>query len=383
MTGETSAPFRYYAYDAVSEDFIEELPLSSVDFSEVSNRPGGFSASMSADHPKATRNNLEPLATVIYVDRGGLIVGHGWVQVLEPNFTAGTVRIGGEGLWAYYRDDRRRIRSRQGMTYATGTNDLEVTFTDVDVFNIVDDLVSHAAVEPGNLGFADVRFHGPGVGGLSGSTRSATYWTYEQKNIGDAIEALAAQDPGFDFAVNCEWVGGSIVRYLDLYYPRRGVNSGALIFEDRKNVSLLKWTLNGKKTANVVTANGAGQGDALKTGQAIATDLIAPAGRYPRLERSTTYRDEASTTNLNAHAVADLAALKLPVETIELELVEGIDASLSSFGLGDTGHVIANRGGFAIDDDYRVESRRTVVDVNGKAKITATLATEAASLGTS
>lgn len=373
---------RYLLYDLVGRDFVDEAPFETFEYTEALNKPGGWSATVKIDHPKASAGNLKESATAVFVDRDKSLIFGGilWdsdAQVAEN----ATLRVGGQGFFSYYRDDHRFLRSRSGMVEATGANALEITFTNEDVFAIVNDLLAHAATFPGDVGFDDVRYFGPGVGGLSGVLKSQTYWAYELKNIGAAIEDLATQDPGFDFVTTVGWLAGEPVRYLDLHYPRKGADTGGLVFEDRKNIKLVKRAVRGGKTANVITTTGAGTGDTLLTAEASALDLIAPGGRYPRLEGIRSYRDEAILANLSAHASADLSASKLPVETLEVEVIEDIGASVTSFGLGDTAHVIAHRGFVNVDGDYRITARTINFNAEGHPTIKVALADEAATLG--
>lgn len=383
-----ASPFTFYAYDLVARTFRAELPFSSFSFTEVRDRPGSFDAVIAVDHPKATRATLDPGATAIFVDHLGALIYGGilWTaNARVPETGEATLRLAGQGFFSAYRDGRRSIRSRSGMTYATGANGFEVIFTAVDAFRIVKDIIDHGATFPGDVGFDAVRFNGPGAatafGNLAGSLMATTFYTYELKDIGDAIEELAAQSPGFDFAVSVAWNGSAPARYLDLYYPRQG-RVLDLRLEVGKNVTLVDWTIDATKAANVAVATGAGTGDALKIAETFAPELISPAGPYPRLEAIRSYRDESLDAALLAHANADLSLLKMPPEPLTLDVITGRDLDLGSFTVGDTVHVIANRGFLDVDENQRIEARTVTINDRGKATIRVSMADEAATLGT-
>lgn len=375
-----SRGFTYYAFDAVSRTLRDELPLSSYEWTDTLNRPGSMAARLSRTHAKATRANLEPGATILYVDRGGLLLFGGIIWAAQSGSRDPLVRLGGQGLFSYYRDGRRFIRSRTGMTYATGTPPIEITFTAIDAFRVVKDLIDHAATFAGTIGFDAVRFHGPGAAGISGLAKTRTYWAYELKGIGQAIEELASQSPGFDFSTSVAWDPATSrpLHYLDLFYPRRGVASGGPTFIAGKNIELLDWTRNAAAMGNVVTATGAGQADAMLTSESADLALI---GAYPRLEKVTSYRDESLQANLDAHATADLSAAKAPIETVRARVTETVDSLLTAFDAGDTATFQADDGFLNIDADYRITTKKVSVDANGHPSIEITAGDEAASLG--
>jgi hypothetical protein len=377
--------FNYYAFDLVSNSLRDELPLSTFEWTNPLVPPDTWQATIDRDNLKAIRANLEPGATGIYVERGKSLLFGGILWATKASSKDPTVQLGGQGRLGYYGNGRRFLRDRAGMTSATGTPAIEITFTAIDVFNIVADLLAHAANYAANLGYTAVRFHGPGAGvangTLSTNLKTTTYWAYELKNILDAIIELATQSPGFEISESCEWdsANNRPFHYLDLWYPRRGVSAAnGPTFIVGKNVSMLGYTLDASKMANVVTATGSGTADAMKTSEASDSTVI---GTYPRLEGINTYRDESVDANLAAHAAANLSLSKKPVETLELEVIEGSDSALTSWGTGDTGLVQATQGFITVNNTYRVLKKSVKIDDKGFPTIGATMGDEAASLG--
>lgn len=372
-------PFTALAYNIVTGEQTAELKVSRGRFTEALNAPGGFDLTFLKDG--LVEDDIASARTAIYIDRGGIILFGGIIWVDQTD-DGPQVRVGGEGFPSYYREGRRTVRGRSAMTYATGANGLEITWTARDPFDIVNDLMAHADVFDARPGFAGVRFHGPSAGGRAGWSASRTLWVYELKSIWEVIEDLSGQDPGFDFAVNIEWVNNEPTRYLDLYYPRRGTASGNVIFDTSKNARLRRRSHDGKHYANVVSAIGAGNGDSTRIANAVDNPQTAT---NPVLELVRNYRSEGAPANLAAHARTDLAVAVSRAETMTFEVLEDIDLALTSFNVGDTAlcNVVDEYGYLSIAGNYRIIERVVELGDDGSLKIEATVANEAATLGVS
>lgn len=375
----TDAPYTYLAYDVAANTQVDELPFITFEWEEVLNRPGGFRAQLPLRHPKATTNSLYPWRTAIYVDQAGQLRFGGIVTKVEATADdTGTLAVEGVGFFGYYTDDHRTIQSRQGMTYATGTG-AEIRFAAVDQFRIVADLIAHAGYYNGGSVGLTVAMHGPSGGGISGVTRDRSYYRYERKCLGEAIAQLAEVDDGFDYSVGVAWSGTTPAKTLDLWYPRQG-RSIDLVFEQQKNVNLLRWSLDGSRMANWVTALGAGDGNRMKIATNSNANLIYPNAPWPMLEAVTSYRDVSHQSTLAAHAKADRLERRWPVETIALEIINTDDTPLGGFIVGDDIQVIANDGYVTLNGRYRIQSVRVGISVDGQTSIGVELATLDASL---
>lgn len=375
--------FTYYVCNLFTGEVMEEVPFTKFSYNRTLNRPGGWTAEIPYNHPKATRDILNPGAVGVYVDQNGSVRFGGLLWTAEVEF-GGNLKVGGQGFLDIARDPRKLIRSRGGMTYATGVNPTEVTFTGVDQFRIVEDLVNHATFYNFGTVVDRVDFHGPAGGGLSGVTRDRTYWTYELKPIGEAIEQLSAVINGFDFSESYTWTAGDpdvITPRIDLWYPRKG-GAQDLVLEQGKNLILLRQTLDATKLATRAIATGSGIGDAMLMSEAVDLAQEYPTGAYPLLQTVHSYPDVSIQETLDDHAARDLATYKYPVETLEVEILDITDSELGTFGEGDTFRVIANDGYVAVDGDYRIESMDVTISDTGFVKIGATMADEQASLGT-
>lgn len=376
-------PFRYHVCDLFTGEEVDEIECQSIEYSLTVNRPGGWRAELPMRHPKATRGTIAPGTRSFFVERGGTVHFGGLLWTTEADASGSTpqLTIGGQGFFDYYRSEQRKIRSRLGMTYATGDNASEITFTGVDQFRIVDDLLDHAAVWAGaaNVGYTAINFHGPAGSGLSGITRDRTYWAYEGKPIGEAIEQLAAVERGFDFSESWAISGSVFTRSLELWYPRRGNRQGR-VFEVGKNVVLMRESLDASQLATRALNYGSGEADAMLTSEAIASANEYPAGPYPLVETTKHYRDVSEQDTLDDHAERDLRAASFIGQSITVDVVEGIDTTIETISEGDTVRLIADDGYLQVDDYMRVLTKRVQIDSNGFPKMNMTLANEAATL---
>ena len=378
--------FTAYAFNALSGARIGEVSFIECSWSSGLNATGQGSVTMPWYQELA--DVITPGRDGIAIDDRGTLLWSGWVRAREVSPDDGTVRFGLDSWWTYYAG--RTIRSRAGMTYAATSNvgPLDVVFTSVDQFRIVQDLLAHAAsiAGAGNLGMT-ARLFGPGAGGISDVNRSRTFYGYERKKIAQSVQELSAQTGGFDYTVASEWNTGTapyqVTRYLDLYYPRRGASTSTPVLEHGSNVQMLRVSDDATVLANPVTAVGAGQGDAAITSEQVDAASIYPAGPYPYLEGEVQYRDEGAeyAGNLGRLARARLAATRRPLRTAEAECTESADLSLGSVGIGDSLRMVAEFGPYEFDERMRVLTESISIDAGGLRSWRFSLTQDDASLG--
>lgn len=356
------ATYRYLVGDLAPSSgngLRDEIPFSSVKFGHVLNAPGGFSASIGHRHQKATRTNLDPARTAIHVERDGVIVWSGILWTARAGSQSGTLAIGGEGWWSYFR--RRRIR-------------LTKTYTATDHLAIAQDLINYAqGIGGGNIGIV--------VGAeVSGVLRDRTYNGYERKKIGEAIEQLASVQGGFDFAIDVAYDGtGTIVKTLRFGYPRRGRVTD-LVWDLGANLEDLTQASDGARQANLVDALGAGDADAMLIATAADTSMLSA---YPLLEDAITLKDVTVQSTLQAHAAGELQNRRRPVATLPTVLARSAapDTALGSFIVGDSLTVRGTDGWISVDERMRIMGYDVSVDEAGKETVAVSFAQEDATIG--
>lgn len=343
------ASYRFLVGDLLTGVLREEMPFTDIKYSQVLNAPGAFTASIGLRHPKATRANLDPGRTVIYVERDGVLLWGGILWVANPSVENSKIGLAGEGFWSYFR--RRFIRTTH--TYAA-----------TDQFAIAQDLLNYAqGISGGDIGVA--------VGAeTSGVDRDRTYNSWERKNIGDAIEQLAGVEDGFDFAIDVAYdSGGTITKTFRPSYPQRG-RSTAIVFELGTNLRGLSQQINGAAQANLIDVIGAGAGADMLIATVSDASVLAT---YPLLEDVVSYKDVTETGTLTAHGNAELAARATPVEAVPSISQGGADTGLGSYITGDEVTVRGHDGYVDVDDRMRITQFEVGVDDQGGETVSVSL----------
>lgn len=383
----TGVAWTYYAYDLVDNTRRAEIPFHQFRFTDELNGAGSFDGELALMHPSATLANLEPGATCIYVDRGGALVWGGIIWSVETKDDY-TLRVSGQGLWSYWA--HRTLRSRDGMAHATGISDSEIVWQDIGQFDIVKDMIDHATfvAATSELGLDEVRYHGPGPGGESGVSRTKTCYDYEHKVIAQLVEEIAAQTSGFDFGINLDWgaSGGSVpdpLKYLDLYWPRRGIATPQIVLEHGLNCKVTRFVRDAANMGNPLAGIGSGTADAQIIVETIDTDYIKPDGPYPYLEGTVEYRDWGIeyAGNIERFTDAHLAERRQPLSTATIEVIETRDFGFGSIGLGDSVQVRQDILDFDVDSELRVMAHILTISDLGTETWEIDLAPEDATLG--
>lgn len=336
------ATYRHLVADLLTGTIREEIPFSTVRYSHVLNRPGGFAATLPLRHPKATRANLDPGRTAVFIERGGVIVWGGILWTAKASVEGATVEVGGEGFWSYFR--RRKIRTTKAYAAA-------------DQCFIARDLVTYAQAQAGgDLGVI--------VGSeTSGVLRDRTYYHYERKNLGEAVEQLAAVQGGFDFNIDVSWIGGVITKTFQVQYPRRG-RATAIVFELGSNIEGLEQEIDATRQANIIDGLGAGDGDSMLITTVSDLSQTPP---YPLLEDVVTYKDVRVPSTLQLSSLAELVSRSTPVERLPTLLAHaGPDTEIGSFITGDTVTVRGSAGYLSVSEQMRITTYEVTVDENGR-----------------
>lgn len=363
--------YTYLAARLADGQVLDELPATMFTFEETLNRPGGWSATLPLRHPRVTRSLLAEVTSTVWAVRDGQVLGGGICWSPQADTSQGTLTVGGEGLWALWRDGRATVTGRAGMTWAGGTGS-EVRFNGVDQFDIVADLIGHAGAAGGRVDLPVV-YHGPAPDGRSGVLRDRSYFTYEASAVGELVENLAEVIDGFDFTLDVTLVDSRVRPALHLWYPQVGRQTDVL-FEQRRNVEVLNWAADGARYANVVRAMGAGEGDDMLLSTATATSQIAPTGPYPRVETAFSNKDVKLAATLDAQAAARLATSSIVPETLTVQVVDTVDSALGTYRCGDQVTVSCHDGYLEIEGRYQVQGVKVTIDEVGDETITVTLA---------
>lgn len=351
------ASYTLVAADLLTDVIRDEIPFDTFSFSRGRNGIAGFDGVTPLKTPRYNRilrANLDRARTALYILRDGSVQWGGILWATDAAFggegEGDSVRCAGQGFWSYY--DHRVI-------------DATLKFVAEEQFEIVETIISLGNVyTSGDIGVT-VDWDEP-----SGVERDRTYRSYEEKPIREAVEQLASVDDGFEFDME---VTGSLAagftKTLKLA-SHRGRRTN-LVFEEGKNIRVLRWGLDGWGMVNRASAIGAGEGRKMLRAAAVDASALAT---FPVLQRSFSYKDVAVQRTLNGHARADLARFRRGEEHLEIEILsDHVDSQLGSFIDGDEVTVRASEGFIDVDGWYRIEDHNVSVDREGGETVKVTL----------
>lgn len=347
---------RYYTADLLTGTIREELPLQQVTVTDRLKAPSTLQASIPFRHPKATRANLNTETTMLIATRDDVVQFAGPLLDIQLSENAELLSLQCEDMWNFVR--RRRLRSRQGMTYATGANSTMIRFTGVDQFRIVEDLIDHMqSISGGDLGITVA------YDALSGVARDRTYYVGDRKMIGEAVEELSNVQNGFDWALEVGGTVDNLTHTLRLHHPMRGRNTGFVLSWDGGTTMLgMSVHESSRQRAQAFFAVGAGEGERQITSSVQDPNLL---GVLPLVEASGSWIDVSVQATLNAHANRELQLNKRASILPSFTLNPDAEPRWGTYLVGDTVRVVVDDGWVQIDGFYRIVGRSLAVDEDG------------------
>jgi len=357
MAASEGPAYTILAADLKSGTVREEIPFDTFTYSRALNAAGAFSGTIGVRHPKATRGNLDPSRTLLYVLRDGVCVWSGihWISDADSG-SQNQLVVSGEGFFSYF--NGAGGRTSQGRFLKT-----DKVYTNADPLHIAHDVITWAQAQTGgNIGVV--------VGSETCSQLvSRTYLASERHNIGAILTDLStAATYGFDFSFDTDFSSGSAVTKMHLWYPSKGQTAikTDLVFDLEANIASIQHSIDGTSQANDVDFVGQGIG-------AIAS--VSDTGAltaYPLLEtvQQATSAGTVASTPLEAQATSYLAAVDNPIETLPgLTLRVRADAEPGDWTVGDWARVIAHDGYIDFDGYFRIIGDSISVDEQGSEQV--------------
>lgn len=359
------ATYRYLFADLLTNSIIGELPLTGVNFTQQLNTAGTFTGHLLLSGVNATALNIStatiPGRTAIYVDRGGILVWGGVLWNREYNSTEQTLSFQSREFESYF--ERRKVTTTQ-------------IFTNTDQLTIANSLLNTAqSATNGNIGVQT----SPAT---SGVLVNRTYYSYELKNVYQAIQDLSKQLNGFDFNIQVAYDGGgNPTKTLVLSYPKSGTtysatNPSAPVFQfPSGNIIEYNYPEDALIAANKIYALGAGSNEGKLI--ATATDPTLLAAGFPLLEQEANYSDITDATMLAGLATGQIKATSYPPTTLRVVAPPSENPVFGTYLLGDECRVIItdNRFPTTLDAIYRLVALSVTPGEDGPERITLTLTT--------
>jgi hypothetical protein len=336
--------------NATDDTIIGELVPTSLTFTETLNDPGTATITAALNTSKLKIPELAPLLQSIFVLRDGVPVWGGILWAYSMDVANNAVTLSCSGFTSLL--NRRRMRATK-------------KYVSTDQALIVKDIVDTAQAISGGDMLIDTS---PIV--AVGRTRDRTYYDYERKNIGEAIEQLSDVRDGFDYAIRPAYVAGVLTRRMTVNYPNTGRKT-TIVLDAGSNVDLLTATSDATQMTTVQHVKGEGDGaDAL-----LVTATNAPLlNVYPMVENLYVANDVKITATLDDYAQRGLDLGKRPVIIPTVNLDGGVEPRIGSYTVGDQVRVRAAYGLLDIDDTFRITSAKVTVADVGSETVTLTLA---------
>jgi hypothetical protein len=360
--------YRYLFVDLLSNTIIGELPLTSVSFTQQLNQPGSFQGHLLLSGINADKYNVQlstiPARCGLYVDRDGILVWGGVIWGRSYNSTSQTLTFNAQEWISYF--EHRRVTQ-------------DVDFVEIDQLVIAKTLIEDAQ----NATYGDI-----GVGyNSAGQTSSGvlvdrTYYSYELKNVFQAIQDLSRQGDGFDFSIDVEYdaITDLPVKNFNTYFPRSGTaysfgNANVPVFTfPAGNMVEYEYPEDGSVVANTVYALGAGsnEGKLISVGQ----DITKLTEGWALLETTSNYSDIIDETVLQELANAQSLATSYPPVVLKVVVPAYVDPVFGTYQLGDDARIIITDSRFpnTLDEIYRIVGLTVQPGENGPERVTLTLA---------
>lgn len=338
--GAGSSLYRYVFTRLLDRTYLGDLDLVGVSFDKRILQAGTFSATI----PVPNRRIGDQVAEIIPRDETELGIGPGVI----------TCQIYREGepwgeYWITSAQPSRSGRGTPAIALRGSTLDAylsrveiqdDVAFVATDQIEIARGLLNHLLSQSdANIGLAL-------ESGTSGVLRDRTYLDSEGGTYGQRLIELAQVDDGFEWSINLELVGGSLVRRWVWGYPTLGtLDPPPHLFADGRNGGdILEWgeEIDALRGATRWRARGTtASTDASTSSVPIVSTVHAAtahlAAGWPRLDRTLSYSTVTEQATLEDYAAfwAQRAGGALRVDQVAVAL--GRQPSLTPNNLGDAG----------------------------------------------
>lgn len=304
------AHWSYLLADLRTNAITAEIPLTGVRISTKLGAAGSMSGTWNISQSWSGGDPYgltRPARTALYALRDGRPVYGGIVWTSDCD-NGESVALGSADWWSYF--DHRRVVPLLSSANppVTEVASLDVAFTQVDQNDIARQLVTLAQSHSGG----DIGIVADAVN--SGVLRDRTWHGYELADVGQALKQLSEVEGGpdilFTVAANLD-NNGRPIRQMRIGNPHLGQTGSPFVFESGANILSYRFPSDGTRMATRAYALGEGS----ERGAIIAAteDNDTIANGWPLLESDANYSTVTEAATLQAHAVADRYAGRLPV----------------------------------------------------------------------
>lgn len=305
--------YRYLFADATTGTLLAELPLACQSFTQQISAAGTLTGSLAlGDITPQWRAATTLKRSLVVALRDEAIAWAGLIDKRRPTNGGTVAEIGAETLEGWL--GRQEIQA-------------DLTFTAVDVFDIVRGIIAHVAAQAGG----DMRID-TGTN-LAGYVATIGWLGKDSTKVSDAIAKLAEVAPGFEYTIGWQRVGTVFTPNLTLTTPglSAALTDGILL---EFPGSLTDYGYDETAAPNVVTGVGADTGGGIPLLARVEDTGGELAAGYPRLPGQVQFKDEADLTRLTARTTTALTAGLVDYVVPTAELRADADPHFGDFPLG-------------------------------------------------
>lgn len=317
--------YTFLTTDLLTGAIIDEVELSSFNYTDIFNRPGAGSATVRIDHSKTTPTNFNSWRNALWFLRRGDVIWGGIMGSISPVQGTRVLTVPLYGFMEYPR--WRFLRDTQGMLNTNGDSTV-IRWEGVDKYLVARDMILHInSFVNGDIGL-DVIWDT-----LSGDAVTRTYHDYQYKYAGVAFEDLADSSLGFDWAYQFSVDTG-------LNQPRVRV---ALREDNSRDTSYLLEFDNDPGESNMIgfdpdaadrPVNGVGalgEGD----GDALIHTYLSETTEFPLFEDTISHKDVTQLPTLTGHAERFLEHNKIPRSNLKATIDPNKEPNPFEVAVGD------------------------------------------------
>jgi hypothetical protein len=372
------AQWSYLLADLRTNAITAEVPLTGVRISTKLGAAGTMSGTweIAQNWTGSEPYGLtRPARTAIYALRDGRPVWGGIVWTSDCD-NGEKVSLGAGDWWTYL--DHRRVvpLPSNANPPITEVANLDVGFVQQDQNEIARQLVAIAQSHSGgDIGIVPDTVN-------SDILRDRTWHGYELADVGQALKQLSEVENGPDilFTVGANLDdNGRPVRLMRIGNPHLGQQGSPFVFESGANILSYRFPSDGTRMASRAYALGEGS----ERGAIIAAteDVDTVANGWPLLEVDANYSTVTEAATLQAHAVADRYAARLPVVLPTITVAgdganrfgQRIWPAIGEYAPGDDARVVIRDRFFSQGIDVRMRIVEISIDPGDDGVETATL----------
>ncbi len=224
--------YNFVVTSLLTGNVIDTVELSSFYWDEIKNAPGSGLATARLDVRSTDLETFKDWHHALWAIKNGTIQFGGIIGKTQIRGGTRVLNIPVHGFLDYY--ESRTLQGFAGMSNATIENNTDITWNQVDMFEIANDFFAHAhSFDDGDIGI-DLEWDN-----LSGILISMKYSTVSRKRIATAFRELANRVLGFTFYQVYSFDGnGNPTCNIKLEYPaENNVSSEVLLYQPERTVT--------------------------------------------------------------------------------------------------------------------------------------------------